>query len=264
MKEQQKNTVSSVEKALRILDCFSIEHPELTLSDISRQLQLPKSTTLNQIRTLERAGYLYKSQNSQTYLLGYKIMELNYCFHSTIPIVRYAIPIMEELLAASNENIYLTSYINSRLLYLECLYPTRRFTTYSIAGKTLPMHCTSAGKAMLSQMSEEEAERMIAKNDFCAFTPNTIIDKDQFRLELKQCRERGYAVDNEEETLGVRCVAVSIRTVKGVVAGALSISGSILSMTDDAIQRYTRLLISASNSLTPYAHLFPPIQLQES
>ena len=252
--------VSSTAKALRILDCFSPRQPDLSLAQISRMLEMPKSTLLNQLRTLEEAGFLARSQSSQTYRLGYKIMNLSYCARASLPVVQYAIPVMEDLQMATGEIIYLTSHINGLVFYLESVFPSRRSISYSISGKMLPMHCTGCGKAMLSQMPTEQGEAILDRHGLPAVTHNTITDRDQMMEVLAASRRQGYALDNEEETVGVRCVAMAIRTGRGDVAGALSISGSTVSIGPEHRERYAALLGRACNALSPYAHLFPAIQ----
>ena len=122
------------------------------------------------------------------------------------------------------------------------------------------MHCTGCGKAMLSQMPAEEAEAIIDRYGLPPVTPNTITDKAVLLGKLGEYRRLGYAVDDEEETPGVRCVAMAVRSSRGEVAGALSISGSTLSVNGDNIGEYAKLLSRACNALTQYAHLFPAIQ----
>ena len=78
-KETDSSRVNSVKKALRVLECFTTSTPEMTLTQLSRELDMPKSTLLNLLRTLEESGYVYKTRQSQSYRLGYKIMELSYC-----------------------------------------------------------------------------------------------------------------------------------------------------------------------------------------
>ncbi|MBQ3372735.1 MAG: IclR family transcriptional regulator C-terminal domain-containing protein [Oscillospiraceae bacterium] len=126
------------------------------------------------------------------------------------------------------------------------------------------MHCTSCGKAMLSQMPTEQVEAIIKKHGLPYITANTFTNYDAFFEELARCRARGYAIDNEEETVGVKCIAVAIRTSRGNVAGAMSISGSVLTMQNELNDKYAALLSRACNALSPYANLFPAIQLLDS
>lgn len=254
--------VTATAKALKVLDCFAPSQTELTLAQISRLLEIPKSTLLNQIRTLEEAGFLMRVRDGQAYRLGYKIMELSYCAHTAMPVVQYAVPVMEDLQVATGEIIYLTSHIGGRAFYLECVYPSRRSIAYSVAGKTLPMHCTGCGKAMLSQMPTEQVEEIIQKHGLPPVTQNTITDHDKLMECLAVYRRKGYALDNEEETMGVKCVAMAIRTGRGDVAGALSISGSTLSIRTDNIEQYAELLSRACNTLSQHAYLFPALQVE--
>ena len=262
-READASRVNSVKKALRILECFMTTSPEMTLTQLSRELNMPKSTLLNLIRTLEESGYVYRVRQSQSYRLGYKIMELGYSMRSAFPIVQFALPLMEELQSATGEFVYLTTHIDNRVLYLECVYPQKRTVGYSITGKTLPMHCTGCGKAMLSHMDEGEVRQIIDRWGLKRFTPNTITDPDRLREELALSRERGYAIDNEEETLGVRCVATAIRNGQGRPVGAISIQGTTMSMTGERVVEYAALIASVSTILSEHAHLFPAHQLSQ-
>ena len=254
--------VNSTSKAIRILECFTPAQPELSLGQLSSLLHMPKSTLLNQLRTLTDANMLMRVQNGRAYCLGYKIMQLSYNARKSSSIAQYAIPIMEDLQVATGEIIYLTSYIDGKVFYMECLYPSHRSVSYSIAGKTLPMHCTGCGKAMLSYMDEREIRRIIDKNGLEGFTPHTITSRQALMKELAVTKARGYALDNEEETLGVRCVAAAIRDERANVAGALSISASVLSINEEVAETYAKMLLRACNMLSPYARLFPALMLE--
>lgn len=256
-KTQHPAPVSSVQKALRILNCFTPASSELTLAQISSQLSIPKSTALNLIRTLEQCGYLIKSQSGQSYHLGYKILELSYSFRLSIPVVQYSIPYLEDIQEQTGEIVYLTSHVNGQVLYLESVYPSRRMANYSISGKTLPMHCTGCGKAMLSYLSCKELEQIVATWGLPRFTDNTITDIDSLRNELEIIRTRGYAIDLEEETPGVKCIAMPIRNAVGYPCAAISISGTVLNMKDDLLEKYAEILSRTCSALSSQASSFP-------
>jgi DNA-binding IclR family transcriptional regulator len=262
--ETAKPKVNSVAKCLQILDCFSPQVTELNLTQISQALKIPKSTLLSMIRTLEGSGYLYKANNSQNYRLGFKLMELSYNARATLRVVQYAIPFMEELQLHTGEIVYLTTHIYGRVLYLECMYPAKRAIAYSIYGKTLPMHCTGCGKAMLTFMPEGELNAIISKWGLPRSTPNTITDLAKLKKALAKYRELGYAIDNEEESHNVRCIAMPIRSSGGAVAGAISVSGHPMTMTDEKFPEYARLLAGACNFLSQYADLFPSMLIRKN
>ena len=258
-----KPKVNSIAKCLCILESFTPQQPEHSLTQLSNLLKMPKSTLLNMIRTLESAGYLFKVNNSQNYQLGFKFMELSFNVRSNLSIVQYALPFMEELLINTNETIYLTTPVNGRVLYLECVYPKKRTVLFSTNGRTQPMHCTACGKAMLSYMDEKEVDSIIAKWGLPCRTPNTITDPVKLKKALLQYREQGYAIDNEEDSSNVQCIGMAIRGSDGIVAGALSISGSPMTITGEKIPEYVKLLSVACNYLSHHAHLFPPMRMQK-
>ncbi len=253
--------VHSVHKAMPVLNCFSQPEPELTLSQISKKLALPKSTTLNLIKTLEFGGHLLRMPNGQ-YRLGYKLMELSYNLRISLPIIQYATPFLEEIQIKTGENIYLTTHINGRVLYLEGMYPSIRIGNYSIAGKTLPMHCTGCGKAMLAYLPEEETEKIIEKWGLQQITQNTVHQKERLYEELASIRKRGYAIDIEEETLGVKCVGMAIRDSSGYPTGAISISGTVMSMRDELLDDYAKMLSRICSVFIGIAHQFPAGQMR--
>ena len=264
IKGKPKPKVNSVIKCLNIMECFSNTKTELSLAQLSRLLKMPKSTLLNTIRTLESGGYLYKASDSQNYRLGFKLMELSYYARASLSVVQYALPFMEELQQRTGEIVYLTSHIDGRVFYMECIYPVKKAVTYSTNGKTLPMHCTGCGKAMLAFMSEEDVDAIISKWGLPRCTENTITDEVELKNALANYRELGYAIDNGEEGHNVRCIAMPIRCSDGTVAGAISISGPPITMTDDKFHEYAKLLAGACNFLSQYAHLFPAIQMHKA
>ena len=254
--------VNSVLKAIGILECFTPVQRELTLSQISRQLGMPKSTALNLIRTLESRGYLLYSHNSQTYQLGYNVMTLSYNLRTSMPVIQYALPFLEELQVKTGENIYLTSHVDGQVLYLEGVYPSIRIGNYSVAGKRLPLHCTGCGKAMLAYLPEDEFEAVLKRWGLPAITPHTITTRERIEQECAAIRARGYATDREEETLGVKCVAVAIRDGSGYPCGAVSISGTTISMRDELLEDYAKMIARVCSVLIANAHQLPAAQLR--
>ncbi|MBE6483620.1 MAG: IclR family transcriptional regulator [Actinomycetaceae bacterium] len=254
--------VQSVVKAVRILDCFSADQPFLTLSQICRETGLPKSTALNLVRTLEQSNLLMRIEDTQQYQLSYRVMEYSYALSSSLPLIQYAMPFLEEIQVSTGENIYLTSHIDGRVFYLECVYPSIRIGNYSVQGKTLPMHCTGCGKAMLAYLPDDELQQIVDRRGLPRLTPATITDADALREELAATRERGYALDLEEETAGVKCVAVAIRDGSGYPVGAISISGTTVSVRDDLVDEYARILSRAASVFASVSRQFPAAQLR--
>lgn len=255
-KENQSWKVNSVVNALRVLKCFTEASPDWTLSQLAQSLQMPKSTLLNMLRTLEMFGIIRKSESNQSYHLGLELLEMGYSVRKALPIIQYAIPLMEEVQEKTNKIIYFTIPKKGKVLYLEGIYPTKRTVSYSVTGKTLPMHCTGCGKAMLSQMTEEDVQKIIDCYGLPRLTQETITDYDTLMQTLCQDRERGYSIDRGEETPGVKCVAVAIKGREQVL-GAISISGSTMSMQDEDLPVYAEMLANVTHLLAMKADAFP-------
>lgn len=255
--KEQPGFVNSVFKAICVLECFSPTQPILSLGQISKQLSLPKSTVSNLIKTLEQVGYIVKGAGDQGYRLGYKILGLSYALRSSIPVVQYALPFLEDIQLKTGEIVYLTTHIEGRSLYLEGVYPSRRMEKYSISGKTLPMHCTGGGKAVLAFLPQNEVEQIIEQWGLPAVTENTITNPDSLFKHLEVIRERGYALDLEEESPGVKCIAKAIRNSDGYATGAISISGTTMSMRDELLPEYAQILDRVCSTLMSNANQFP-------
>ncbi len=251
MSEDKKNyLLNSVLKALKILDLFNLTDHALTLTDIAQSLGYSKSTCLNMIKTLESAGYLKKIHNTQTYRLGFKVLELGYRFRSTMPVIQYSLPALEELQSLTEEIVYLTTHVGGRVLYLDGVYPGKRMMAYSVAGKTLPMHCTGCGKAMMAFLPEDEILHIIDNLGIPSITQYTISDKQALLDHLETIRKQGYALDVQEESLGVKCVAMPIRNTSGYPVAAISISGTVISMKDEKVESCVAMLARVCNSLS--------------
>lgn len=262
MAQDNKWKVGSVGKALMVLECFDMKRSELSLAQISEMVGIPKSTAFNIVKTLLSAGYLRKAENSQNYLLGIKLFELGYYVRNTLPIISYAIPIMEEITRSTGEITYLSTANFDKLLVLEGVYPDRRFSNYTTGGKRLPMHCCSAGKMILSTLPDKLVREIISRG-MEPSTPNTICTVDGMMTELEKIRAQGYSVDNEEETLGVRCVSLPVLSNSRRAVGAISISGSVRSLTDEKIEQALPLLEKAAQFLSRRSRDFPAIFFDE-
>jgi DNA-binding IclR family transcriptional regulator len=248
--------VKSVYKAMELLTLFTEEQTSWSLAALSSVLDQPKSTISNMLRTLEEGGMLQREEGTGAYRLGLACMELGYRARSTVPILQYAMPFLEDLQVETDKIVYLTIPRNGRVFYLEAIFPGRRSIHYSVAGKTLPMHCTGCGKAMLAYMQAEEIAMILDKHGLSRLTDATITDRDRLLDEMRVTRQRGYAVDNGEESTGVRCVAVPIMN-HGAVLGAVSLSGSPLSIRDEDLPGLAVKIMEVTNHLSARSELFP-------
>ncbi len=247
--------LGSVAKCIRTLQTFTVSQPEWSLTQLSRELSISKSTMVNILKTLETFGYIQKLPNSH-YRLGIELLEMSYHIRASLPILHYAIPIMEEIQRQSGQIVYLTIPKKGRAFYLQSVNPGNRNISYSITGRCTPMHCSSCGKVMLSEMPENMVDLIINTWGLPRFTTTTVTDRDALKAELQIIRERGYALENCEEFPNVKGVAVPICSSNRLL-GALSLTGSVLGMPDENMVQFATLLSNGANLLASNAELFP-------
>ncbi len=221
---KKKRLVNSLVRAIRILEAFG-HNEKMGITEISKKLDLPKSTTHDIVNTLTHEGFLEKDENNNRYRLGLKLFELGNRARANLEIRKIATPYLKELNEYFDETVHLTILDNYEVLYVECFESTKRLRTYSVIGVRAPLHCTAVGKAIMAFQPEKEIIKVIEEKGLQRFTPNTIIKKESLMKELYKIREIGYAVDNMEHEEGVRCVGAPIWNHSGIVFASISLSG---------------------------------------
>ena len=166
-------------------------------------------------------------------------------------LLRQAKPILERLVGECNETSYVAIFKEGYVVYLDVVETDLTVRVVSRVGSRLPAHCTASGKVHLAYMTEEEILALIPQREMKQFTTTTITDRDELVKELALVAERGYAIDNEEMDLGVRCVAAPIRDYTRRIVGAVSISGPSMRFTDERIEKeLIPLVIKAGDDLS--------------
>jgi IclR family KDG regulon transcriptional repressor len=176
-------------------------------------------------------------------------MELGYVASSRLALRDYAYPYLEALRGDHERIVYLAIPYKDQILYVEALYPPRRRINYSAQGRILPMYCTGIGKAILAWMGDEYLERYLRDVKLDALTPTTHATPERLRAELAVTRERGYAVDRQENERGIQCVAAPVLQRDGTVIAAVSVSGSEHEVPEEKFPEIAREVISAANDV---------------
>lgn len=234
----------SVYKTIKILECFSHEHPELSITEISRMTGLYKSNVHNILSTLAQMGYIMQNEVTSMYYLGFKFTKLAGVVESANPLWKIVPKYIQLISNEAGELAHFAVGAETKIMFVYSAYPDGLATYDSkrMLGSTVDMHCTALGKAILSHSGEQAIYNYLEHGSFERVTDHTITDKKTFAQELEKTRRQGYAVDDMEREYGVRCVAAPVFLPSGEVAGAISISGPSLRMTDEKIEQYAVLL----------------------
>lgn len=208
-----------------MLDCFAFDKPELSVAEVSAATGLHKSTAHRILMALEYNGLIEQNQESAKYRLGIKLFKLGHQAAARLNLRDMARPYLRALMEETGETVHLAILDNDQVLYLEKVEGPHALRMPSRVGRHIPTYCTSLGKAMLSCLDEAEVRRIIQNHPIQQYTPNTVKSVEELLVELKRTRKRGYAVDNEEIELGLRCAGAPIRNYTGEMVGAISVAG---------------------------------------
>lgn len=235
--------IKSLWKALDILEYFSPEHPEAGILEISEALGLTQSNVCDIVKTFEKRGYLQQNKQNKKYYLGFRVLQLYRSFYYNDAANEIIRPHLKAIAQQTGELVYYGTVCDGKVLYLSQADPGSDsfFMKKTAIGATAPLYCTGLGKAMLAYQSEAFIDDIIAQG-LEPITGDTICDADVLRRELELIRQRGYAIDNMEHELGVRCVGVPILDRQGEVLGAISVTGTSLRFDQENTEEFARIL----------------------
>lgn len=216
--------ISSVQKALDILDAFTRQKPELSLTELAALLSLNKSTLFGLLRTLEKNGYVAQNPQTKRYRLGVQLLNRASLAMDYADVSRIAPPFLDELCERVEENVHLGVLDNGEVVYLYRVQGPHTLSMNSRPGMRTAVHCTAMGKAILAFLSDAETTAILGQHELIAYTPHTITDLALLRQYLNEVREQGYALDAEERDLGNQCVAAPIFDMTNKVVAAISVS----------------------------------------
>lgn len=242
--------VQSVDRSLSILEVLSDYEDGLGITDISEKVGLHKSTVHRLLATLIYKGYVKQSCSSNKYMLTLKLFELGSKRVERMDLVTTARPYLKELVKKTNEVVHLVVYEDTEIIYIGKEESQNTIRTHSRIGNRRPLYCTAVGKSILSYMSDEEVENIWNRSHVEKLTEHTMTDFEEFKRCLNKVREKGYAVDEQENEIGVRCVGASIFNHLREVCGAISISGSIITFSEDKIEEFSKLVMECTRGIS--------------
>lgn len=223
----------SVEKALRIIEILAHSSGSMRLFDIAQQANMPTSTAFRMVNTLVKKGYAFQERDgSQRYGLTLRFLNIGQLISNHFQIRDITHSFLTALVQETGESCCLALNENGQLRYLDVVEGMRnQVVIRQRIGGTAPMHCTGSGKIFLSQFDDDKLSAFIREKGLPSVTRNTITREEDLKVELEAVRTRGYAIDDEECQIGMRCLSVPIRNANGTIVAAISLSGPIARMT---------------------------------
>lgn len=238
-------------KALRVLDALAEldRRQGVTLQQIAEYIQQNKSSVHRWLQAFREFGLVEQNPSTETYRLGLKILNLSGSLLSVMDLRSEGAPILHDLMERSNSTAHLGVYDRGEVVYLEKLDGPTGILMRSQVGGRMPSFCTGLGKAMLAYLPIAEVQVVLA-GELHPRTPNTVTDPNTLLRRLEEVRSRGYAVDDEENELDVRCVAAPVFNHTGQVIAGISVSGLASRVTDERLLELAVMVRGAGEALS--------------
>lgn len=241
--------LQSLARAVAVLEMLGESEVPLSLAEVCLRMQIHKSTAHRSLMVLERMTLIERTHDNR-FRLGLKLYELGNRAVEQIDLRARIRPYFWRLSAQLGETVHLGVLQKASVVYLDKAEPNRRVCMSSKTGSSNPVYCTSLGKAILAFLPPESAEEIIDRIRFVAFTPKTITNREDLMKSLERVRRRGFAVDDEEIEMGVRCIGAPIFDENRFPIAALSMSGPTARVRPQNAASIAERLIRCCNEIS--------------
>jgi len=239
----------SLDRAVAVLEVLGESDTPMSLAEICQRMNLHKSTAHRSLMVLERSALIERTQENR-FRLGLKLYELGNRAVEQIGLRARVHPYFRRLSMQVGETVHLSVLQKTSVVYLDKVEPNRRVCMSSKIGTSNPVYCTSMGKAMLAFQPEDVIDQIIAKIRFVRYTPKTICTTEALLKALERVRRRGYAIDDEEIELGVRCIGAPIFNENHRAIASVSVSGPASRITVQSVPAIAEHLLRCCREIS--------------
>ncbi|MDK3075772.1 IclR family transcriptional regulator [Sedimentitalea sp. JM2-8] len=244
-----QNTIQSLDRALEVLDTIALANG-LSLTELANRLDQSPATMYRVLSTLEAREFVEIDPLNQTWHIGPMAFRLGSAFLRRSSVAERSRPAMRALMTASGETSNLGVQKQGDVMFIGQVETHETIRAFFPPGTLSPMPASGIGKALLSRLSDDALDRFLKSYPMVRFTEKTIMEPEALKAELSAIRNRGYAFDDEEKTLGMRCVAAPILNIYGEAVAGLSLSGPTLRMPPDRIAALGTLVKDAADKVS--------------
>ncbi len=242
----------SVEKVFDIIEIMAKYGEPIRLNELSEKLGMSTPTVYRFLNTLLNKEYVRKDEESSKYYLTLKLKYLTDLMHEQFSISRIVYPYLKLLANKTGETASFVIMENNMAVYVDkCEGSDKMVKSFQRIGYRAPLYCTGVGKVFLSELSDEEKEKIFSDSGpLEKLTENTITDIQELNKELAIIKERGYSYDNEECEIGAKCIAAPLRNFSGKIIASISVSGPSSRMTEDTLENIKKELLKVSKEIS--------------
>jgi IclR family transcriptional regulator, KDG regulon repressor len=238
------NEIQSLARGLKILELLGQAQNGISITELANQLSVDKGSASRLVSTLARYGYAEKDEVTRRYHLGSQVVSLSRSVLARLPLREAAKPYLRQLMERTGECAHLAIPAQGKVLYIDQVESPATLRVNAQVGTMNPLHCTALGKVLLAFGEVEMPEKLER------YTPHTIKNKHALQQHLKEIRQTGYAIDNEEFDLGVCCIAVPVLDFRGKVVGSIGISGPASRVTHERLPELAATVIEIGKALS--------------
>ncbi len=244
VRTKRTGSVQSIERAFSILELMADQGGAATVSQLAASSGLPLPTIHRLVRTLVDIGYVAQEPSRQ-YVLAPRLVRLGESASGMLHV--WARPELVKLVDQLGESANLAMLDGDQIVYVVQEQSRQSMRMFTEVGRRVLPHCTAVGKALMATMPADEVRAILQRTGMPRYTPNTITQLDDFTAALQKIAGQGYAIDEGEQEVGVRCVAVAVPNTPSRLA--LSVSGPATRMTEEVVDRAVPLLTDAGRAL---------------
>ncbi len=241
----RSNSVKSVTKAFAIIDALD-RAEELSISQLSEMLEMDKTTVHRIINTIKEAGFVNQnpttkkySNSMKFYMYGRNVLHKN-------ELGEIARPYIRQIAQITGETVNLGIRVENSVVYIDRAQSETGIQVATTTGKSIPMHCTGMGKAIMAYLESEEIDKIISETDLVAYTHNSAVNREQLLEKLAEVKEKGIAIDHEEFDIGLIAFGAPIFNADGKPFAAISISCPTVRYNKQSAGLFEKLLSDAS------------------
>lgn len=220
MANKPTDTISSLAKGLRVIECFTSEAPRLAITDVARITGYDRATARRCLLTLHTEGYA--DYDGKFFTLTPRILRLGMGALASLPLPQIVQPWLDQLTEQIGQSCSVSILDGAEIVYIARAAQRRVMSIGLMPGSRLPAHCTSMGRILLAALPENEARAVIEGSDLTPRTPFSLTDPDEIMTRIAEARQLGYALIDQEIEIGLRALAVPVLDGRGAVVAALN------------------------------------------
>ena len=241
--------VRALERALLLMGIIA-DADSLSLTELSQRAGMPASTAHRLLVTLQNFGYLEFREDTQQWSVGVEAFRIGGSFTRRIKVVDAGRPMLRDLMEQTGETANMAIADDGDVVFVSQVETHEPIRAFHRPGTRAHMHASGIGKALLAHFDPPALDRWMRTKGLVAYTDNTISDPETLRHEMEATRARGWAIDNEERTLGMRCVAAAVYNSFGEAIAGISVSGPTVRIPDDVLTEYGVLVRRTADRVT--------------